>query len=600
MKKCLTVYIFIIVLCIVFGVTITYFFNRNQVYQYVNSRGSLELILTPEQVARANKILEKINFNEYSQKRISYRDEYYKLKEYEELIIKENLDKKMYSDTDDYVRKGNYRFTKEEIRDLSDRFSGYTPEQIDSMITDYYTVNLVLSYTEEFNKYVDYVIENAENLSKIKIFSEEKRTEIAGKGHEYSILKEAVVKAYLFAGIEKLFENHFADIAAFFMVILCAWFAAINIKNGKKWYEEEKGVNVFFKFLIIIGLLFLFFIEACAVNVTYEISYTGSPLQSIPKYKYCSFEISIGLVLAIRTSLKFLFYYSVFVVTENVIILARYRFALIITGIAALTDFILLKETRFDLLNILYFEKSLTGSFSEMIVFLIICGLVMAGLIVLMNIIFRNYLARERKKDEELYLTEINEKYNEIRTIKHDLNNHLSAVLLLMNEGKNEEARKYLRDVTGIIDKASDIKKTGIRALDLLLWSKASKAKLKNINIKMTIEGEYSGISISEYEMCSVFANILDNAIEVNGKLMENDRYIYMRVAKQMDLLCIFCENPYLSIEKKDGEIVTSKNDKNNHGLGIKQIKRIAEKHGGMVEIDDTDRIFRISVIMNT
>ena len=66
-----------------------------------------------------------------------------------------------------------------------------------------------------------------------------------------------------------------------------------------------------------------------------------------------------------------------------------------------------------------------------------------------------------------------------------------------------------------------------------------------------------------------------------------------------MDLICIFCENPYSSLRKENNSFISTKKDSANHGLGLKQIRHIAEKHGGTVEIDTKEEVFSISVIMN-
>ena len=98
--------------------------------------------------------------------------------------------------------------------------------------------------------------------------------------------------------------------------------------------------------------------------------------------------------------------------------------------------------------------------------------------------------------------------------LKHDMNNHLSAALMLLNEGRTEEAREYLKSLTEAADDLSLTKSTGIWALDMILWNKITLAREKNINLRIQLNDEYSEIIQSDYEMCSIFANILDNAIE--------------------------------------------------------------------------------------
>ena len=86
-------------------------------------------------------------------------------------------------------------------------------------------------------------------------------------------------------------------------------------------------------------------------------------------------------------------------------------------------------------------------------------------MLIIMEFRFRSFVTAERKQAEQEYLTEINDKYNEMRTLKHDMNNHLSAVLFLMNAGRNEEAKKYLTELTDAASNAGNIRKMSIFAL---------------------------------------------------------------------------------------------------------------------------------------
>ena len=209
-------------------------------------------------------------------------------------------------------------------------------------------------------------------------------------------------------------------------------------------------------------------------------------------------------------------------------------------------------------------------------------------------------LLLQNEQAEKKYFEDINNRYSEIRMLRHDMNNHLSAMSLLLQEGKLADAQDYLKEVASALEESMPIARTGINALDMVLWSKASLAKENGTEIRLELEEGLAGIEISNYELCSVFGNLLDNALEAVKKLPEDERKIKLSVRRQLDMLCIFCENPYTDVKSENGSFISSKADAKNHGFGIRQIRHIASKYQGTVEINTDNHIFSASVLLTT
>ena len=77
--------------------------------------------------------------------------------------------------------------------------------------------------------------------------------------------------------------------------------------------------------------------------------------------------------------------------------------------------------------------------------------------------------------------------------------------------------------------------------------------------------------------------------------------WIKLVTKRQQNMIYIYCENPYISLdlELENENYVTTKKDKENHGMGLKQIAHIAKKYGGTVKMDTAEGMFKISVLMN-
>jgi sensor histidine kinase regulating citrate/malate metabolism len=105
---------------------------------------------------------------------------------------------------------------------------------------------------------------------------------------------------------------------------------------------------------------------------------------------------------------------------------------------------------------------------------------------------------------------------------------------------------------------------------------------------------------IDVMDICSIFGNALDNAIECVEQVEHTDkRSIKLYVYTKNSFIMIRIENYYENILTfEDGLPKTTKDGGLNHGYGIKNIKSIAEKYGGHITITANDNWFRIMILI--
>ena len=76
----------------------------------------------------------------------------------------------------------------------------------------------------------------------------------------------------------------------------------------------------------------------------------------------------------------------------------------------------------------------------------------------------------------------------------------------------------------------------------------------------------------------------------------------FIFVAKIKGFLSIICENSLREsqAEALRGNLVmeTSKEDKKNHGFGVKNIKRVVREYGGEVSSNVVDDMFSVSILI--
>lgn len=183
----------------------------------------------------------------------------------------------------------------------------------------------------------------------------------------------------------------------------------------------------------------------------------------------------------------------------------------------------------------------------------------------------------------------INRKY-------HDLKHQIGVIRLEPSAEKREE---YLNQLESGIQGIGPMQKTGNDVLDTILFSKQLYCAKHRIAMMVVADGARLGF-MDVMDICSVFGNALDNAIESVLKLPDKEkRLIRIAVYTQNNFLMIRVENYFEGpLQMEDGEFKTTKRDKGRHGYGIKSIHCIAEKYGGSVSAEAQDNWFHLRVLL--
>ena len=103
---------------------------------------------------------------------------------------------------------------------------------------------------------------------------------------------------------------------------------------------------------------------------------------------------------------------------------------------------------------------------------------------------------------------------------------------------------------------------------------------------------------IKEIDIYTLFANLMDNAIEASEHVSEEKRYIEVVIKTQKKFLSIHIENYFSGeIYKRDGRIMTIKPDKDYHGFGVSSMKQIVEKYQGDMAFNTSNQIFKVNIL---
>ncbi|MCH5161864.1 MAG: sensor histidine kinase [Clostridiales bacterium] len=193
-----------------------------------------------------------------------------------------------------------------------------------------------------------------------------------------------------------------------------------------------------------------------------------------------------------------------------------------------------------------------------------------------------DFILEERRKQYE----EESESVRALNTRLHDIKHFISAI------GTEDEKQEVLKEIN-----TCDAEfKTGNDALDTLFTSKYLLCMQKQIRFNCMIDGKRLGF-IPKFELYSLFANAIDNAIDCVQDLPPEKRIISVsQTAAEKEFAVIF-ENFFEREIKFSGGLPQTDKDKRMHGLGIKSMKSIAEKYGGTLSAETYDDVFSLKLV---
>ena len=133
---------------------------------------------------------------------------------------------------------------------------------------------------------------------------------------------------------------------------------------------------------------------------------------------------------------------------------------------------------------------------------------------------------------------------------------------------------------------------TGDEVLNSIVGMKVSQ--MDEDNIDFSVEGVLDhGLGMKPVDVCSIFANALDNAIEACEKVKEEkDRWIKLTLDNTDKGFMVTLKNPMPS-----GGIISNK-DKNLHGYGIHNMRAVISNYGGIGEVNTADDVFTLSILL--
>ncbi len=242
-------------------------------------------------------------------------------------------------------------------------------------------------------------------------------------------------------------------------------------------------------------------------------------------------------------------------------------------------------------------------------IFIVVCNCIIILLeFAIITFVFQGSSAKYYEK-----IAEINEYYfkaqlkhfkayeetqKETRRIRHDMNNHMNCIYLLLEEKRYDEIKEYINEMGNIIRNINKDIRTGNDIADAIINEKNIIARKNNINIELAGQFDQS-MKADPIDICTIFSNALDNSIEALDKINNNNKTIYIKLKSKGNMHFI----SFLNLTEIEGVCEkTSKKDTLNHGFGLTNIRKAVKKYDGQINIsiykEDNKSYFKLDIII--
>lgn len=204
------------------------------------------------------------------------------------------------------------------------------------------------------------------------------------------------------------------------------------------------------------------------------------------------------------------------------------------------------------------------------------------------NELVRNQMSMYRSMEQS---------YRQQQKYMHDYKNQLSCIQGLLEKGQVKESLNYIEELTGGIRKNTDYIDTNHVIVNVILNQKYQYALENKITMVINVN-DLSRLVMKKEDLVILLSNLLDNAIEA-CKSIDVDRIIQLKMVIEEESLILSVRNPMNTPINVEGKrILSSKKDKQNHGIGLLNIENVVRKNHGTSSIKCENGYFSFSAMI--
>ena len=226
--------------------------------------------------------------------------------------------------------------------------------------------------------------------------------------------------------------------------------------------------------------------------------------------------------------------------------------------------------------------------------------------ILVVIVMFQNWKEmQEEHREQELVLNQISDMkkhieeveklYRDIRSMRHDMGNHIQTLEHLVAHNNMDDATEYLEHLKNEWDKVSPEIKTGSPVIDVILMEKLREAKERQIRFLSDFHYPQN-TKLNAFDLSVIMNNALNNCMEnVSG----DDPYISIYSFRKNSIFMITIKNSFVGhFNFGDSDLPETTKSGREHGMGLNNIRRVARMYMGDISLEQGNEEVILSIMM--
>lgn len=210
-----------------------------------------------------------------------------------------------------------------------------------------------------------------------------------------------------------------------------------------------------------------------------------------------------------------------------------------------------------------------------------------------------HFLMQAKESDEENvrllekqlhYYRDVEFLDKELRKFRHDIKNHFLCMEMLMKNERTQELQDYFLDLQQSFSFQENLYFTGNDIVDAILNHDLPHYCKNEVGYK--VQGSLPQLStVSAMDLCTIFSNLLSNAIAAAGACEHGEVSIVFGSGKKYFSIAIsnsILEHGNVKMDRKS----------RNHGFGMGKIKSVLDKYEGKMELDIRQSMVTITIYL--
>jgi len=197
--------------------------------------------------------------------------------------------------------------------------------------------------------------------------------------------------------------------------------------------------------------------------------------------------------------------------------------------------------------------------------------------------------------DMKKHIEEVEKLYRDIRSMRHDMGNHIQTLEHLVAHNNMDDATEYLEHLKNEWDKVSPEIKTGSPVIDVILMEKLREAKERQIRFLSDFHYPQN-TKLNAFDLSVIMNNALNNCMEnVSG----DDPYISIYSFRKNSIFMITIKNSFVGhFNFGDSDLPETTKSGREHGMGLNNIRRVARMYMGDISLEQGNEEVILSIMM--